>query len=551
MPFYADSTIYFFDFLLFAASMFFAYAEIHYRIPFLGSRYYKNEPEIIADIPRRLEPNHRIPLLLIVKDADKFPVFLETVKLQISGKNDTELEIGFEINKNIESTFWERIIEVDDKIPFTGLIEISVHIDYKIGDKRLHCINDNYKRTRPTPFSIFMADTPLPYARNYLSGDLHVHSSFTDDQLEFGASPEATAALARAMGHGFVGITDHSYDLDDLPDNYLINDPVQQKWKKFQKDIAAFNCENKNFVIIPGEEVSCGNAKGENAHFLIFNNSALIPGTGDGGEKWLQFKPDLTISEVINKLAKNAACFASHPESKPPIFQKLLLNRGKWHQQDYRTPGLHGIQIWNGEEKNSQKTFEIWRHLLLSGQRLFILAGTDAHGNFNRFRQITKPLWEMADDPNLQIFGSQRSIIYQPEKATPETLTHALQNGALAVTSGPFLALHGQCEMERFIPMGGEITTAIAQLHLQAISSPEFGEIKKIILYRGDLNTQKEEIIWQKSSFVDPLKIEERFEVTTEANQLFYYRAELVGEQRMPLKMQALTNPIWHSLSSK
>ena len=40
------------------------YAELHFRFKWSGSRYYKKEPEILADTPTRIEPNNDIPILL-------------------------------------------------------------------------------------------------------------------------------------------------------------------------------------------------------------------------------------------------------------------------------------------------------------------------------------------------------------------------------------------------------------------------------------------------------------------------------------------------------
>ena len=61
----------------------FLYAELHFRFKWCGSRYYKKEPEILADIPIRIEPKKDIPILLIIKDAHLFPVILDEVNVEI------------------------------------------------------------------------------------------------------------------------------------------------------------------------------------------------------------------------------------------------------------------------------------------------------------------------------------------------------------------------------------------------------------------------------------------------------------------------------------
>ena len=64
-----------------AFPLFFLYTEIHYRFPFIFSRYFKKEPEILADIPHRINPSMKIPVMLLIKDADKYPVELNNINI--------------------------------------------------------------------------------------------------------------------------------------------------------------------------------------------------------------------------------------------------------------------------------------------------------------------------------------------------------------------------------------------------------------------------------------------------------------------------------------
>ena len=52
------------------------YAELHFRFKWTGSRYFQKEPEILADLPIRIEPENDIPILLIIKDAHLYPIIL-------------------------------------------------------------------------------------------------------------------------------------------------------------------------------------------------------------------------------------------------------------------------------------------------------------------------------------------------------------------------------------------------------------------------------------------------------------------------------------------
>ncbi len=59
----------------------FLYAEVHFRLFGLWSRYFMKEPEIVADLPFRLRAGEELPLLLMVKDAHRFPIVLHGLSI--------------------------------------------------------------------------------------------------------------------------------------------------------------------------------------------------------------------------------------------------------------------------------------------------------------------------------------------------------------------------------------------------------------------------------------------------------------------------------------
>ena len=59
------------------------YAELHFRFKWSRSAYYQREPEILADLPYRVEPSTAIPILLLIKDSHQFPITLRDVKVSI------------------------------------------------------------------------------------------------------------------------------------------------------------------------------------------------------------------------------------------------------------------------------------------------------------------------------------------------------------------------------------------------------------------------------------------------------------------------------------
>ena len=79
---YFSSNYHFICYLLLPILPIFLYAEIHYRLRFLPSRIYKKQPEILFDIPYRIQTDN-IPVLLLIKDAHKFPLELKRIQINV------------------------------------------------------------------------------------------------------------------------------------------------------------------------------------------------------------------------------------------------------------------------------------------------------------------------------------------------------------------------------------------------------------------------------------------------------------------------------------
>ncbi len=472
----------------------FLYAEIHFRLPGLFSRYFKKEPEIIADVPHRLDPGQALPILILIKDAHLYPVNL----LQISGyfyQNNQKFEL---LNERpgrllVDEPVWSKLYFTNLPEVYKGSARIDVIISIEINGKIKTIHNDNYALTSHSPFEIMIDRYPLPKKEKWYLGDLHYHSIYSNDQVEFGAPLDATKQIAKTMGIDFFAVTDHSYDLDDLPDNYLQNDPFLSKWFDMLDTAAALNKEEKSFVIIPGEELSAGNVKNQNVHFLLLNNRNFFQGSGDSAEKWVRTKPEWRIRNVLSKLDPSGLAVAAHPETKPPLLQKLLINRGKWQDKDYMAEGLHGVQMWNGIKNHFlQHGIKKWVSLLLYGKRLSLLAGNDAHGNFNRFRQLGTPFLTMRENTN-DVFAKARTGVYIEKDFSLNSLVESIRNGRTIVTDGPFAEISIKNNSGSEWKTGDCFTENSGTIQITALSSPTFGHIKLIELYAGDID-RKEEI---------------------------------------------------------
>ena len=173
----------------------FLYAELHFRFKWSSSRYYQKEPEILADIPIRIEPNKNIPILLIIKDAHLFPVTLHEIEIKIYQSNLLIQSHNYLFNTLIDSHWWDttKFIKTKD---LSGNIEIDVQFNYKINGINKTCNVHNYPLSSNKNLATYISKYQFPNDGNTLYGDLHYHSNLTDDMVEFGAPLRATKFAA-------------------------------------------------------------------------------------------------------------------------------------------------------------------------------------------------------------------------------------------------------------------------------------------------------------------------------------------------------------------
>ncbi len=464
-----------------------SYAEIHFHLKYLYPKYYRKEPEIITDIPIRVIKNQKrtIPLLIIVKDADLFPVTINSVNVCVEVNNKIVSQ-NFTINKEIKDKYFSQILEVDvTEMEADQSLKIIAKLDVEIDGKPKIVINDNFPGIQTKPYKTFYTKEPLPLPENWYAGEPHYHSIHTADQVEFGADVKSTSELAKAMGLSWLFITDHSYDLDDCTTSCTKNNKDLPIWKQMQKDVKEY--DSKDFRIIQGEEVSIGNSKGENVHMLAIDHPKFIEGHGDSAEKWFKNKPQHSLTEIKKLHNKKNLFIAAHPIEKIPFMQKLTLRRGIWHEEDYQNSGINFLQVINSAEPdNIERSVSYWKNLLLKGNRYYLIAGNDAHGNFNVMRQIKSPFWKLFSSQK-QVFG-QFFTAYKYKENQPVA---GLKNGEVIVSNGPFLSFQLKVGNE-FSPIGSICKTGKADLIFERKTSTEFGKISNISVFIGDYNSGNE-----------------------------------------------------------
>lgn len=468
----------------------FLYAEVHFRIKGIFSRLFLKEPEIVADVPHRIEPGNPIPVLLLINDAHRFPVSLSVVDININIMNKKYYK-RFRFYQYIDHPLFYKIVRIPAPSDVFGRAEVDVTLTYSCNGKEKKCCNDNYRHSSHESLKTILDQHPLPREKNWYYGDMHYHSYYTRDQVEFGAPIEAAVQMAATMGLQFIGIADHSYDLDDQKENYLCSDANLTKWKELWKIANEIDNSHAPFVVLPGEELSVGNCKNKNVHLLVFNNKNFIYGSGDSAEKWLATKPENHIPKVLNKLNDKALAIAAHPATRPPLIQRWLINRGTWHQSDTQHQRLDGLQCWNGmNEIALHDGKQQWIALLLNGYKISLIAGNDAHGNFSRFRQLRIPFHSIRENDH-EIFGQVKTVVFSPQPLCRQTLVKALKKGRAVVSDGPF-ALFELAYKDKIFHIGDTYPHQTGNVLIRAKSTAYFGKINTVDLFIGDTEAGRE-----------------------------------------------------------
>ena len=521
----------------------FLYAETHYRFRYFLSFLRKREPEIIADAPHRLEPNSPLPILIIVKDAHLYPVKLEGIILTIRLKGLIVLEKNL-LNSSIEVTekLWYQVFEIPI-YGLTGTIECDVVFELNKNNQKRFYHNDNHRTSSHMPLKVLVSSNRLPRFENLYLGECHSHSNYTDDQVEFGSPLGASAELCRSLGLSFFCVTDHSYDLDDDIDNYLINDPNLPKWRMLQQEVNDLNSRLIDFTIVRGEEVTCRNSTGQNVHLLLLGNKKFFAGTGDGAEQWFKTRSEHTCNEVLEEKELSVLAYAAHPREPVSFIQRLLLHRGQWHNRDMTNSKLTGIQFANGQLSGGFKDgYQEWIHALLQGQRLFILAGNDAHGNFNRFRQIGIPFVKIHEMEH-QIFGKMRTGVFLDSLSEAHILD-ALRSGMSIITDGPVTNFRVISSIHKMSSIGCSYTGRKHTIMLEVRSSTEYGSIDLVTVFQGTVGQKETELISEKD--LKSFNVDRNFSFEIECES--YLRAEVWTSSMDSYDGQphfCMTNPLW------
>ena len=403
------------------------YAETHFKFRLPWSLLYRPWPEIFTDAPFQFVPGKTPLLWIVVRDAHRFPAAINSLEISIRriDENGPDETRRFEhLDLKADQPFHFFPIGIGALEP--GLYEIFPKVTAGRNGKEKTFQRWNFPGLKPAPLKIQILRHDLPKPEGYAAGEMHCHTCYSADHVEYGASPAVMQQAAEAVGLDFVNFTDHAYDFAFTVEDYTKEAPsASARFQNLKDEIAALPAKP---LLIAGEEISAGNSKGENVHMTAFGPSAYLPGLGDCGRYWLSNRPTLPIERILEMT--DAPCFAAHPLQQMGALEKFIFRRGYWKTADLHLDAKHpvrGIQFWNGiRDEGFQLGRAWWIDELGKGNLLLPIGGNDAHGDLNDTTFVRLPLFSLGNNRH-HVFGKVRTVV--KGGSLPLATTAALSSG--------------------------------------------------------------------------------------------------------------------------
>ena len=387
------------------------YAETHFKFRLPWSLLYRPWPEIFTDAPFQFVPGKTPLLWIVVRDAHRFCATIKSLEITIRrlGENSPDETRRFDhLDLKADQPFLFFPVGIGALEP--GLYEIFPKVVACRNGKERTFQRWNFPGLKPSPLKIQVLRHELPKPEGFAAGEMHCHTYYSADHVEYGASPAVMQQAAEAVGLDFVNFTDHAYDFAFTVEDYTKEAPsASARFQNLKDEIAALPAKP---LLIAGEEISAGNSKGENVHMTALGPTSYLPGLGDCGRYWLNNRPTLPIGRILDMT--DAPCFAAHPLQQMGALEKFIFRRGYWKTADLHLDAKHpvrGIQFWNGiRDEGFQLGKAWWIEELGKGNFLLPIGGNDAHGDMNDTTFVRLPLFSLGNNRH-HVFGKVRTVV--------------------------------------------------------------------------------------------------------------------------------------------
>jgi hypothetical protein len=522
------------------------YAETHFRLfGFFPSLLFRKEPEVVFDLPRRCGPGKDLPVMLIMNDINRFPASAIAVTIVISRKTTEPVVVKFEnpdsflVKHPLDRQANVYVFSVSRDLLGNGMAFINCKAELSCRKRILTVLNDNFYASSKLPFSCYISDEPLPADDECSYGDLHIHSQYSQSFVEFGPPVGVIDLMADTCGIDFYSITDHSFDLSCSLDDYRSTDMILSRWRSFSYD--NFHSSSLRRILISGEEVSCLNSNCKTIHLCGLGIKDFIPGSSDGARK--NPLSTLELQEAVREIHRQGGlAVAAHPGSKFGIFQRIILNRGSWQEKDL-VGELDAMQaVNNGFERSWENSKSLWINELLKGHRLPLIAGNDSHGDFNRYRYISVPLFSVAENFN-RYLSYCKTGIYKKVHSRDNVISE-IKQGATFVTNGPFICLSSSNSIDKSVIASTETRTGREPVIALIKSSYEYGNPRLLQVFFGKYGEKKESVVFSESYKEKLYSISTRIPLGR-INGHGYLRAEITCKTEEGITTFAATSPCY------
>jgi len=362
---------------------------------------------------------------------------------------------------------------------------------------------------------------------------------------------------------------------------------------------------NGTFSLHAAEEVNVLSSSGETIHLLTLN-SGYVESKGSGADAYGVYDPvTASLDGVMASLPDSALAFAAHPTQQ---LAKEIAG-GAWHEADVAAAveagPFYGFELWNMRKTRSayvedpydgagvnphdvwqpcssedrecfpyfleREAVPLWdRHLSSAiasgGPKLFGIAGSDAHGDFN-FMTKTSDGWDL-DGAVDSAYGKVRTVVKSSSRSMGDILD-ALRLGRCVMTDGPMMDFgvdrsgDGTLSDLSDALVGATVENPVGAtlpLMFEWESTAEFGQLEHLYLVRGTAESADEPEVYDllvDSGAVSDCPPSDRMSGSCIASlvpqsalsspglgQTYYYRA-VATSRRNTETFRAITNPIW------